>query len=215
MTLARPEAARMANHSAMAGPNRRPRACVPNRWPANSTVSRVSVTGSTNDFSPGCADPSPSTDEMTLIAGVIVPSPKKSATPNIPSKTRAAFPDRQHERLQPRLPRPEPFFRRDDADRRGDRPVAEEERHSEYPQQDQGRLPGPAFHAQAQDKRDQSHDAALAPVVRAHDKGHVLDRDDQDDRPDNQRDHSVHAGHVRPDAVHRKDGTNRVQGARP
>jgi len=52
------------------------------------------VTGSTNDFSPGCADPSPSTDAMTLIAGVIVPSPKKSATPNIPSKTRAAFPAR-------------------------------------------------------------------------------------------------------------------------
>ncbi len=91
----------MANHSAMAGPNRRPRARVPNRWPANSTVSRVSVTGSTNDFSPGCADPSPSTDAMTLIAGVIVPSPKKSATPNIPSKTRAAFPARPF-RCRPR-----------------------------------------------------------------------------------------------------------------
>ena len=94
MTLARPEAARMTNHTAMNGPNRRARACVPNRWPANSTVSRVSVTGSTNDFSPGCAAPSPSTDAITLIAGVIVPSPKKSATPNIPSKTRAAFPAR-------------------------------------------------------------------------------------------------------------------------
>ena len=122
--------------------------------------------------------------------------------------------DRQHERLQPRLRCPEPFYRRDDADRRGDRPVAEEERHPEYPHQDQGRLPGPAFQAQAQDKRDQSHDAALAPVVRAHDEGHVLDRDDQDDRPDNQRDHPVHPCHVRPDAAHREDGAHRVQGTR-
>ena len=91
MTLSRPETARIANHTTMAGPNRRPMACVPNCWIANSTVSRASVIGTTNDFSPGADVSSPSTEEMTLIAGVIVPSPKKSATPKIPSKTRAAF----------------------------------------------------------------------------------------------------------------------------
>jgi hypothetical protein len=74
-TFARPATARIVNHVAMTGPNRRPTASVPKRWIANSAVSTVSVIGSTSDFSPGAATFSPSTAESTEIAGVIIPSP--------------------------------------------------------------------------------------------------------------------------------------------
>ena len=41
------------------------------------------------------------------------------------------------------------------------------------------------------DQRDQGHDAALAVVVGAHDERHVLDRDDDRDRPEDERQHAV------------------------
>jgi len=60
--------------------------------------------------------------------------------------------------------------------------------------------------------------AALAVVVGAHDERHVLDRHDERDRPEHERDHSVH---VRQDVVwtgvviRREDRLQRVQRARP
>ena len=53
----------------------------------------------------------------------------------------------------------------------------------------------------APDQRDQGHDPALAVVVRAHDERHVLDRDDDRDRPEHERDDAVDAGLGRADRV--------------
>ena len=47
--------------------------------------------GTTSEVTPGIAIFSPSTDEITLIAGVTVPSPKNRATPRIPIATRIAL----------------------------------------------------------------------------------------------------------------------------
>ena len=70
-----PATARIANHTPMIGPKRRPTAPVPKRWIANSTVRMTSVIGTTSDLSAGAATSRPSTAESTEMAGVIIPSP--------------------------------------------------------------------------------------------------------------------------------------------
>ena len=45
-----------------------------------------------------------------------------------------------------------------------------------------------------QSQRDQGHDAALAAIVGTHDEGHVLDRDDDDQRPEEERQAAVDIG---------------------
>ena len=47
--------------------------------------------GTTSELIPGTAIFSPSTDEITLIAGVTAPSPKNSATPRTPIATRTTL----------------------------------------------------------------------------------------------------------------------------
>ena len=66
------------------------------------------------------------------------------------------------------------------------------------------------------DQRDEGHDPALAVVVGAHDEGDVLDRDDDRDRPEDERDHAVDVGLGR---AHRvvvggEDSLQRVERAR-
>ena len=59
----------------MTGPNRAPTRCVPHRCATNSTVRIVAATGSTTWDRLGAATFSPSTADITEIAGVITLSP--------------------------------------------------------------------------------------------------------------------------------------------
>ena len=55
--------------------------------------------------------------------------------------------------------------------------------------------------ANSQDEGEQGEDAALPVVVESHDEDDVLDTDDQDERPDDERQHAVHGGDVESEAV--------------
>ncbi len=99
--------------------------------------------------------------------------------------------DRQHQRGEPRGGDLEPLYRRQHRDRRGDDPVAVEQRRPEDPQGHQYDLRPGRLERLVLQQRGQGHDAALAAVVGPHDEGDVLDRDDDHDRPENQRDDAV------------------------
>jgi hypothetical protein len=68
----------------------------------------------------------------------------------------------------------------------------------------------------ALDEGGQGHDAAVTAVVGAHDEACVLDRDDDHERPEDERSRAVDAlgGGRRGLRVLREDGLDRVQGAR-
>jgi hypothetical protein len=124
--------------------------------------------------------------------------------------------DRQHQRLEARIHDLEPFDRRQDRDRRRDHAVAVEQRGAEDAERHEQRLRRPAPCRLSLDQRDQRHDPALAVVVGAHDERHVLDRDDQRDRPEDERDDAVDgdvAGRDRAVVV-REHRLQRVQRAR-
>ena len=120
--------------------------------------------GTTRCASPGAATFSPWIEPRTEIAGVMIPSPKNSAAPKMPSVTSAA--------------------------RVGD--------------------------LGALKQRGQRHDPAVAAVVRAHDEARVLDRDDDHQRPEDQRNDPVDAGRrgVRGGSMGREDDLLGVQRAR-
>ena len=82
----------MPNHSSITGPNSQPTAPVPNRCAANSATRITSAIGSISPlgFNPGVATFSPSTADVTEIAGVIIPSPKNRPAPSRPSVIRIA-----------------------------------------------------------------------------------------------------------------------------
>jgi hypothetical protein len=104
-------------------------------------------------------------------------------------------------------------------DRRRDDAVAEEQRRTDDPQpgeQEDGA--GRQAAVRPQQQRDQRHDPALAVVVGAHDQRDVLDRDDDRDRPHDERDDAVDVGGRDRDGscdVTRERRLQRVQGARP
>ena len=76
--------------------------------------------------------------------------------------------------------------RRDDA-------VAVEQRGADQPDDQQGGAPASGRRMPDIEKRQQRDDAALAAVVGAHDQDRVFERDDQDQRPEDQR-HDAHDG---------------------
>ena len=81
----------MMNQITITGPKRRPTSPVPKRWIMKSPVSTTRVIGTTRWAAAGAATCSPLTADITEIAGVIIPSPKKSATPNSPAATSAGL----------------------------------------------------------------------------------------------------------------------------
>ena len=83
-TFQMPIAARARNHSTITGPNTLPTRSVPNRCAANSAANTIRVMGTTKWPNPGAATSSPSTAPITVMAGVITPSPKNSDAPKIP-----------------------------------------------------------------------------------------------------------------------------------
>ena len=71
----RPRSASVANHRTMTGPKSRPTAAVPKRWTAKRTVRIVTETGRMNRAAPGATISTPSTADITEMAGVITESP--------------------------------------------------------------------------------------------------------------------------------------------
>ena len=106
----------------------------------------------------------------------------------------------------------EALDRRGHRDRRGDHAVAEEQPRAEQPQGHQRRGPR---HLAALDQRAQGHDPAVTAVVGAHDEPGVLDRDLDDQRPEDERRDAVDAGDRRAGRVgvlgeDRLDGVERA-----
>ena len=124
--------------------------------------------------------------------------------------------DRHHERVERGRDHLESLDRRQDGDRRRDHAVAVKQGGAEDAERDEHDLRRASREPCPLDQGDQGHDAALAVVVRAHDERHVLDRDDDRDRPEDQRQHAVDGrrrrGHLAVVGV--EDGLQRVQRAR-
>src|SRR6185312_6947162 len=90
MISATPNAAMLANHNSITGPNTLPMRSVPWRWNRNNTNSTSTLSGTTILPNTGVATRKPSIAPSTVIAGVMTPSPYNSAAPNNPSVMRTA-----------------------------------------------------------------------------------------------------------------------------
>ena len=116
------------------------------------------------------------------------------------------------ERVQHRGHHLEPLDRGEHRDRRRDHRVAEEHRGTEDAEPDQPPAQPPLAFGPAGDQRSEREDAALAVVVRTHDQHHVLERDDDDQRPEHERQQAVDVGLVERHAVRAaEDLAHRVQ----
>ena len=95
--------------------------------------------------------------------------------------------DGDHERVEPRIDHGKPFDRGQHRNRRRDHAVAVEQRSRKHAEQDD--QPAIARLADmAAEQRDEREAAALPLVVRAHQDGNILDRDDDQHRPEDQAD---------------------------
>ena len=99
--------------------------------------------------------------------------------------------DRQHPGLERGRDELDAFDGREDRDRGRDHRVAREERGAGERQQEDRDRPPPDGEAR---KRVEREHAAFAPVVGAQEHHDVLDRDDQDERPDEEREEPQHLG---------------------
>ena len=77
-------------------------------------------------------------------------------------------------------------------DRRRDGAVAVEQRGADQADDQQPGAPGAGLGVAGRQQRQQGDDAAFAVVVGAQDEQRVLDRDDQDQRPQDERDDAQH-----------------------
>ena len=98
--------------------------------------------------------------------------------------------ERNHERLERGRHHFEPLDCGEHRNRRRDHAVAVEHRRAEYSENDEP--PASASIGEpARDERGERHDAAFAIVVGAHDQRDVLERDDDRDRPEHDRENAV------------------------
>ena len=86
-TSLRPSAAITMNQITSTGPNSQPIVPDPNLWSTNSAIKIATDSGTTRCARAGVATCTPWTDPSTEMAGVMMPSPKNSAAPKIPSVT--------------------------------------------------------------------------------------------------------------------------------
>ena len=85
-----PSAAIAMNQTTITGPKNRPTVSVPLRCMANSAAMTAAVMGRTRSANSGPSTFMPSTAESTEMAGVIMLSPKNSATPRMPTPVSTA-----------------------------------------------------------------------------------------------------------------------------
>ena len=109
---------------------------------------------------------------------------------------------RHHELVNARGGDLRAFDCREDRDRGGDHAVAVEERDTDQPEQQHGAAL-PANSAPTRE-RHQRHHATLAVVVRTHHEEHVLDRDDDDQAPEKQREDAEDVRVANPKVVRRR-----------
>ena len=100
--------------------------------------------------------------------------------------------DRHDEAVEGRGIDPQPLDRRQDRDRRRDRAVAVEQGGADEADHQQQRLPRAGLGVAGAEQRQHRHDAALAAIVGAQDQHRVFQRDDEDQRPQDQRDGAGH-----------------------
>ncbi len=86
----------------------------------------------------------------------------------------------------------EPLHRAEHRDRGRDHAVPEEQRSAEEPQEDEKPVGSPPLVAFWQQNGDECDDPALPVIVRPHDEDQVLERDDPDERPEDQREYAQH-----------------------
>ena len=86
----------------------------------------------------------------------------------------------------------QPLDRAQYGNRRSDRPVAVKQGRPDQADDDQSGAPFVGLCAARADERQQREDAALAVIVGAHDEDRVFDRDDDDQRPEDQRHDAEH-----------------------
>ena len=101
--------------------------------------------------------------------------------------------DGNDHRRQPGRVDLETFDGAEHRDRRRDHAVAVEQRGSDQTDDEQGGAPAPARCVPGVEQREQCHDAALAVIVGAQDQDGVFERDDEEERPEDQR-HDAHHG---------------------
>ena len=148
------------NQQRMMGPKTLPIWAVPLLCTRKSTARIATVSGTMKRANAGVATSSPSTAERTLIAGVMMPSPKRSPAASIRSESKR-------------------------------------------------REPLPAVRVQ---EAVESECASLTVVVRAEDEDEILERHDERDRPDDQRDAAEHVvGRAQDVAVPEEDLVDRVE----
>ncbi len=80
------------NQQRMIGPKILPTCAVPRRWIAKSAVRMTTVSGTTTSSKRGVTIRRPSTAESTLIAGVMIPSPKSRPAASMSSQSRKPNP---------------------------------------------------------------------------------------------------------------------------
>ena len=97
----------------------------------------------------------------------------------------------------------ETFNGAQDRDRGRDCPVAIEQSCTEQAKHQHAGAPSPWPRVPCAQEREERHNAALAAIVGAHDEDRVLERDDEDQRPDNQRDNAEHRVRERSTAARR------------
>ena len=154
-------------------------------------------------------------DEPDSITG-----PKNRPTRSVPWRWMANRPTRMATvsgttyGVKPGVATLEPLDRAEHRDGRRDHAVAVEQRGAEDAQQHQrASARAPAWLARRQ-QRGQREDAALAVVVGAHDEREVLDRDDQHQRPEDERQDAEHVRLGRRDRVRSEEAlAHRVERA--
>jgi hypothetical protein len=123
--------------------------------------------------------------------------------------------DRHDELVELRRGDLETFDGREHADGRGDHAVAVDQGRAEHAEQSDRGSSSRRLERRA-GERHERQGAAFALVVRAQDVEQVLDRDDQHQRPDHQRQHAVDVVRGRRHAVRRVEAlAERVKRARP
>ena len=105
--------------------------------------------------------------------------------------------DRHDEAVEAGRVDPQALDRREHRDGRGDRPVAVEQGGADEADHEQQRLPRAGLRVAGAEQRQHRHDAALAAVVGTKDQHRVFQRDDEDQRPQDQRDRAGHRDRAR------------------
>ncbi len=110
----------------------------------------------------------------------------------------------------------ETFERAQDGDRRSDHAVAVQEGGAEDAHPEDGEMAGHAVFRVRPDQREEREDAAFAAVVGSHHEGEVLQGDDDEERPEDERENAVDVLGCRSDGVGTMEAFSKsVERARP